>query len=373
VIARLCALALLVLCACPLSLLRSANAGPTTEVPAGVDPAHLTAPLGKGLPVMVRTAVYFADIEEIDENEGEFAATVDVRLRWEDPRLRYPASDAPRGFVDLRDEAAEARIAQIWTPHVALANVVDEPADESRGLRVYPDGRVELMQRMRARFKTLFDFERFPFDRQQLRVELVSRRETSEVVVLDYRQDDLDFTRVAADVRLPGWSTGLADFRRAPLTGWHGESHARVWVGLEVVRRTSNSVQVIFIPLCASLFIPLLAMWLNRIEDGEFKVAAFELANMAIGGLFAVIALNFTVGAEYPALAAADNTVARLFALNYVVLAASLVVNLVLFRFNVVRRLFGKYVQEQLYIYLMWALPLLSVGTATAIVLVAMA
>jgi hypothetical protein len=92
-----------------------------------------------------------------------------------------------------------------------------------------------------------------------------------------------------------------------------------------------------------------------------------------IGGLFAVIALNFTVGAEYPALSAADNTVTRLFGLNYLALATSLVVNLVLFRFGVVRRLFGKYVQEQLYLVLVWALPLLAIGTATAIVLVAMA
>ena len=54
-------------------------------------------------------------------------------------------------------------------------------------------------------------------------------------------------------------------------------------------------------------------------------------------------------------------------------LATSLIVNLVLFRFNAAQRLFGKYVQEQLYLVLMWALPLLSIATATAFVLVAMA
>jgi hypothetical protein len=170
VIARLCGLALLLLCACSLELLRIASAGPRAEVPAGVDAANLKAPLGKGLPVLVRTAVYFADIDEIDENEGEFVATIDVRLRWEDPRLRFPASEAPRGFVDLRDEAALDRIAQIWTPAVVLGNVVGEPSEESRGLRLYPDGRVELLRRTHARFKTSFDFERFPFDRSERRV-----------------------------------------------------------------------------------------------------------------------------------------------------------------------------------------------------------
>jgi hypothetical protein len=373
VIARLCALVLLLSCACTTSVLRSASASAPTDVPAGVDVANLGAPLGKGLPVMVRTAVYFAEIEEIDEDEGEFVATVDVRLRWEDPRLRYPVSQAPRGFVDLRGAAADARIAEIWTPDVVIANVVDEPTQRQHGLRIHPDGRVELMQRTRARFSTVFDLERFPFDRQFLRVELVAGKETTDVVVLDYRQDDLDFTRVADDVQLPGWSTGLLDFRRVPLVGWHGESHARLRVAVEVVRHPGRTISAIFIPLFASLLIPLVAIWLNRVENGEFKIAAFELANMVIGGLFAVIALNFTVGAAYPTLAAADNTVTRLFALNYAVLATSLLVNLVVFRSGVVRRLFGKHVQVEVYMCLVWALPILALGTAIATVLVAMA
>lgn len=146
-----------------------------------------------------------------------------------------------------------------------------------------------------------------------------------------------------------------------------------MWVSLDVRRLAGKTIPAIFIPLFASLFIPLLSMWLNKVDDGEFQIEAFELANIIIGGLFAVIALNFTIGAEYPALSAADNTVARLFGLNYISLATSLVVNLVLFRFNLIGRLFGKYVQEQVYLYLVWALPLLAMSTATAFVLVAMA
>lgn len=334
---------------------------------------RIDAPIGKGMPIPVRVAVYFADVESIEENDGEFVGTVDLRVRWEDPRLRYPKQEAPRGFHDLRGEEAEAKLAEIWVPDVVIANVVDEPTSQSRGVRIWPDGKVELMQRTKGHFACSFDFERFPFDRQALSIELVSRRETAEVVVLDYRQEDLDFTRLAEGVDIEGWTPGLVDFHREAIDGWYGESHARVWVALQVHRKAGKTVPVIFVPLFASLFIPLLAMWLNKVEDGEFKVEAFELTNIVIGGLFAVIALNFTIGAEYPALAAADNTVSRLFGLNYLALATSLIVNLVLFRFNVVQRLFGKYVQEQLYLVLMWALPLLSIATATAFVLVAMA
>ena len=72
------------------------------------------------------------------------------------------------------------------------------------------------------------------------------------------------------------------------------------------------------------------AIWLNRVEEGEFQIEAFEQANIIVGGLVAVIALNFTLNAEYGALSSSDNTVRRLLALNYLALALSLVVNLAL-------------------------------------------
>ena len=59
---------------------------------------------------------------------------------------------------------------------------------------------------------------------------------------------------------------------------------------------------------------------------------------MIIGGLFAVIALNFTVNSVYQVLGSGDNPVSRLFALNYVALGVSLLVNVLLFRFGVVER-----------------------------------
>ena len=90
---------------------------------------------------------------------------------------------------------------------------------------------------------------------------------------------------------------------------------------------------------------------MNRVEEGEFQIEAFEQANVIVGGLFAVVALNFTLNAEYGMLSSSDNTVRRLLALNYLTLALSLVVNLTLFRFNLPMRWFGRYVQEQVFLF----------------------
>ena len=86
-----------------------------------------------------------------------------------------------------------------------------------------------------------------------------------------------------------------------------------------------------------------------------------------------MIALNFTVNSTYQLLGTGDNPVSRLFALNYVALGISLMINVLLFRFNVVARWFGRYVQEQFYLYLIWAVPLLMLITGASVILVAMA
>lgn len=339
---------------------------------AADEPALTSIPMGQGLPVVVRTAVYYAAVKTLDESDSTFTGTVDVRLRWKDARLAYPAEKTPKGFEELRGEAAEQRLTQIWAPEVEIVNLADEPSRRSTGLRIFPNGQVELLKRTTGRFAISFDAERFPFDEQKLLVELVSQRDNQSAVQLDFRQEDVDFSRVSPKVKVAGWVPGLVDLRRDPEAGWYGENHSRLRAALKMKRQLGASIAPIFIPLLASLLIPLTAIWMNKVENGSFTIEAFELANVIIGGLFAVIALNFTVNAEYSSLGSGDNTVNRLFGLNYLTLAISLAINIALFRFNLVKRAWGAAVQEQLYGFLVWAVPLLVGATAVALLLVAM-
>ncbi|WP_088348545.1 MULTISPECIES: hypothetical protein [Rhodomicrobium] len=347
---------------------------PPQAHPDAQAPRALTAlPVDSGLPLVVRAALAFVDVEAIDENKEIFAGTVDLRLSWLDARLRYPAEEAPIGYHEWRGEAATARLAKIWSPKVGLANLRGEPTRESRSLRLYPDGRLELLRRVAGTFGSPLNVEQFPFDRQQLRAELVSLEETADKVMLDYRQDDLLFSRADPDIQIGGWTVGAVNLTRDPLAGWYGESYSRLRVALEVDRRAIETVPALFVPLLASLLIPLLAIWLNRSNNGQFEIKSFELTNIVIGGLFAVIALNFTINSERTILASSANTVSLLFGLNYVALAAALVINVCLFRFNVVRVLAGRHVQHETFSYITWALPIAIAATALALILIAAA
>jgi hypothetical protein len=335
--------------------------------------AETSLPMDKGLPILVKAAVTFVDLTDFDENTGNFRATVDVRLRWEDLRLRRPPEewrDPPRVY---RGAEAPGEVSRIWTPDGEIANQVGPASHSDVGLRIFPDGRVELMSRVSGEFATDYDVGRFPFGSEKLQIKLAMRNQTADQVALEFEQDDLDFSHPAAAAVLDGWDLRFVDLGVEPLPGWYGASHSSLTASLEIVRKSGPVIAAIFIPLLASLLIPLLAIWLNRVEDGVFQIETFELVNIIIGGLFAVIALNFTVNSVFEILQSGDNPVNRLFALNYVTLAISLAVNILLFRFRVVERAFGRYVQEQFYLFLVWAIPLLVLTTAVSVILVALA
>lgn len=341
--------------------------------PAPQADADLTAiPIGKGLPVRVNVGVFFLELAAFDDTKGEWEATVDVRLRWNDPRLAYDKKQTLRGYREFLGKAAEAELEKIWTPTIDVKNRTEAGEYTGRRLRIYPTGIVETITRTTGKYKSHVDAESFPFDRQKLGVELIVRDQTVDSVRVLFDEHDVAFSRPATTAKLDGWDLGIVDLSRSAVAGWNGDRYATVTATLFVDRRPGSSLASVFIPLLASLLIPLLALWMNQASDeGGFTVDAFELANMGIGGLFSVIALSFAIYSSNPIIASGDNTVTRLFALNYASLAVSLGIVVAFFRFELPKRLFGRYVQEEAFHFLSWAIPLVALATSVAFLLVA--
>ena len=341
--------------------------------PAATEPMPPAMPMEKGTPLIVKVAVNYVDVESFDENAGTFKGTVDVRLRWEVPSLKQAddaLTDPPKVY---RGDDAKAQLANMWVPNIEIVNEKGDPTYQNLGLRIFPNGNVEMIKRISGEFATPFEVTRFPFDRQVLQIEPAIRNQTTDAVVLQFDQDDLDFSYANPDASLNGWTMKTVSLKAEPLKGWYGAMHTRVVAALTVQRLPASVLASIFIPLFASLLIPLLAIWLNHMEDGVFAIETFELVNLIIGGLFAVIALNFTVNQSYSVLSLGDNPVNRLFALNYTALFLALLINVLFYRFKVIEGLFGRWVQEQVYLYLLWAIPVMVFVMASSVVLVAMA
>jgi Neurotransmitter-gated ion-channel ligand binding domain len=331
----------------------------------------LSLPIGGGLPLIVRLGVFFLDLKSFDDTKGEAECTVDVRATWRDSRLSFPKEEALRGYKELRGSQAEAFLEQHWKPQLEFANRVEVSEKVGRRVRLFADGTVESMERRTGKYTVHVDPERFPFDRQHINVVLNVVEDTTDAVILGFDKEEVEFSRVARTAALGGWHLGLVDLRSATIAGWNGDRYSQVTASLFVDRKAETGVAPIFIPLIASLLIPLLAIWMNKSTEDGFQIEAFELANISVGGLFSVIALSFAIYSSYGVIAGNDNTVTRLFALNYATLAISLIVVIFFYRFGLPRRLFGRYVEQQLFSFVSWALPVLTLGTSIAFLLAA--
>lgn len=337
----------------------------------GGDASLTTIPMGKGLPVIVRAGLFFQTVTSFDENEGKFAGRVDLRLRWQDLRLRYPADETPRGYKEYVAEQADKMLTQVWSPGAVLDNLIGQPGYQTSNLRIYPDGWVELMQRTDGNFSIPVNADHFPFDKQALSVEVVVRQRTTKEAALVVLQQDLDFSDAASSIELDGWKTGLVSVVRTLHNGWYNSHHSGIRASLYVHRQVGKVIGPVFVPLLAALLIPLIAIWMNSTEDGSFTVSAFELVNIVVGGLFAVIALNFSINSEYQVIATGDNLVTRLFALNYVTLALSMMIVVLLFRLNMPMRWFGVRVQKAIFDVIYWGLPTTVAAIALSLIAVA--
>lgn len=353
----------------------SAEPHPTSEKPSATPPAAdlLSIPLGGGLPVVVRAAVFFLEVKSFDDTKGEVECTVDLRTRWRDSRLAYPQQEALRGYKEQRASHAEEFLEQHWKPQLEFANRFEVGDKVGRRIRVFPDGTVESLERRTGKYTVHVDPQRFPFDRQRINLVINVLEDTTDAVILDFDKEEVEFSRVARDAELPGWHLGLVDLRGSTIAGWNGDRYSQMTASLFVDRKAETGVAPIFIPLIASLLIPLLAIWMNKSNEDGFEIEAFELANISVGGLFSVIALSFAIYSSYGVIAGNDNTVTRLFALNYATLAISLIVVIFFYRFGLPRRLFGRYVEAQLFSFVSWALPVLTLGTSIAFLLAAAA
>ena len=104
----------------------------------------------------------------------------------------------------MNDAQSPIQGAELWVPNVDVVNQRGDSSYAALGLRLFPDGQVELTRRITGEFAVPVDVGRFPFDRQELRIELAVRDQTADVVALEYEQADLDFSRPARSASLDG-------------------------------------------------------------------------------------------------------------------------------------------------------------------------
>jgi hypothetical protein len=308
-------------------------------------------------PIRVGVSVYVISASKIVDAASTFDATLDVQLRWRDPRLAFDPLEMGTDRQEIGNEAAVAKLATIWTPQITFPNVGDK-ARIDPGLFIYADGTAVLVQRVKATFDSKLKLAAFPFDTQALSIKLASPRYSMNQVVLVQEQRDINQSGFRDDLTIGGWKPFRLDVSTSRAKSWNGDYVSEMDARMFVKREPGPHLLVIFAPFFLILLVPT-TLTLYAKADVAPRLTAWSAS------ILALIALNFTFSVRFSALDS-DSLVAQVVTIGFVFQLLMVVLSATLLNPAFADKLSNKYVAPEIANVLKWAVPVGLIGLMTA-------
>ena len=232
----------------------------------------------------VTIGVYLIDIDEIDDVHQRYNVDMFVNIAWWDPRLALPEEERS-------GQVRTFPMTQVWTPRGLIVN--DRGLTPKLPLVVDVDvlGNVVIRQRLSGELAVNLDLKDFPFDTQQLPVQVISYQ---------YRPDEVQFSnnaRMAANIdgfSVEGWSFSLleADIGEFSVPAV-GVVRPQVTFVVEAKRNAQYYLLTMFLPMSLIVFMSWTAFWIQP------NVVPPRIA-ISTASIFSLIAFGFTIRLSLP-------------------------------------------------------------------------
>ena len=116
-----------------------------------------------GEPTEVQVRIYVIDVDEVNSADQSFAASVYYIARWKNPFLRHKGP----GPINLG-------LSDVWNPRLTILSQQMAWKSYPDSVEVQPDGTVIHRQKVWGRFSQPLNLRDFPFDNQQLSIQIVA-------------------------------------------------------------------------------------------------------------------------------------------------------------------------------------------------------
>lgn len=153
----------------PFICLLVANGATAQEEPIFVNPP--------AEPTEVQLGLFLIGIDKISLPNSVFPtfdAELFLDMRWQDERLAFNANEAGTDRKIFLEHEAELELDRIWWPDIEIENGEGIRQTENLELIIFADGMVEYEERFVATIETNFDMRKFPFDNQELEIDIES-------------------------------------------------------------------------------------------------------------------------------------------------------------------------------------------------------
>jgi hypothetical protein len=235
----------------------AAEAGLTTTRP----PPH-------DVPTSVSIGLYVIDVAKIDDAAQTFEADVFYTAKWRDESLRLPTDSGDR-LLSLWD---------VWQPAVMAVNRRDMKGRTPDLVRVSADGDVTFELRGVVTLASPLDLRDFPFDVQQLEIDLASVRYGPDEVELAL---DRDTTGRMERFTVAGWDVDLGEVQISHIDRERGGQLVRFTQRLVARRQSSFFVMKVVVPLCLIVFMAWTVFWVDPGDIGpQFGIATASVLTM---------------------------------------------------------------------------------------------
>lgn len=230
-------------------------------------------------PTRVEVRAVFLDVNNINSADQSFAANFFYMLRWTDPRLVH---DQERKSMPLNE---------VWHPRVQILNQQWVSPSFPEVVAVSSEGRVTYRQRVWGTFSQPLDVRDFPFDRQNLSIQLVT---------VGYSAEDLELvidprSQIAERLSLPDWEI-VASSVDATTVLPHPSAPTEIATAIfsfQAERREQYFIYQVIVPLVLIVAMSWIVFWIDPKESGT-------QISVAITTMLTLIAYRFAVGADLP-------------------------------------------------------------------------
>jgi hypothetical protein len=246
-----------------------------------------TMPPSDGHPLEVAVGLYIINVTSIDEVAEQFQIDGYLFARWVDPRLAY----TPSGSGDL---SRELKPDQVWIPRLEMINAVTPRDRYDVILTTDPDGTMNYVERCRVALSSRFELQRFPFDRQVLRVIIhpfITRAGKVTLSLYDRKAwASSEFTSFSS---LAQWEVDALMPQLDTYKAYNGTMVPEISFEIGVTRKYPFYIWKVFLPLTLMVFLSWAVFW----------VEARDLTNqvtISVTTILTVIAFAFAISSTMP-------------------------------------------------------------------------